>query len=91
MAGVRLLPEEALAVQRYAQARRSLSSVNPVLLGFQMLGADDALLSAEEAGKRWCGNDRRLRKMCSSGDLVCGVVHPHVINMLSRGASVDSD
>ena len=42
MAGVKLLPEEALAVQRYAQARRSLSSVNPVLLGFQMLGADDS-------------------------------------------------
>ena len=51
MAGVRLLPEEALAVQRYAQARRSLGSVNPVLLGFQMLGADDALLSADEAAR----------------------------------------
>ena len=50
-AGVKLLPSEAPSVQRYESVRRALRDVDPSLLGFRLLEADDALLSGDQASR----------------------------------------
>ena len=47
-AGVKLLPADALAVQRYERARKLLGSIDPALVGFRLL-EDPSLLSVSEA------------------------------------------
>ena len=56
-AGVKLLPADAPAVQRYELARKWLRSVDPALVGFQLL-EDPTLLSVSEA--------RRVLAFCES-------------------------
>ena len=46
-AGVKLLPADALAVQRYEHARKSLRYVEPTLLGFRVLDEPSLLCEAE--------------------------------------------